>query len=185
MVAVVAPHRHRVNINEWHKMSAVFKPEQHLELLNGEITEMSPIGHKHSGHLNGLVYFFRKQLSDETVLSVQNPLQLNNFSEPEPDLMLLKPTADFYKHRHPNAGDVLLLVEISDSSLFFDRNEKLKLYAQHNISDYWIVNLNDQCLEVYRQPKGEDYQQQQTLSAGDSIRPLQFADINLQISDIF
>jgi len=181
----IAPHRHRVNIHEWHKMFAVFKSEQHIELINGEITDMSPIGFRHSGHLNTLVHLFRKQLHDETILSVQNPLQLNNFSEPEPDLMLLKPTTDFYKHRHPTANDVLLLVEISDSSLFFDRNEKLKLYAQHDIQDYWIVNLNEQCLEIYRQPKEDSYQQRKVLSLNETIQPLQFSEMTLSISDIF
>jgi len=179
------PLSYRITTHDWHQMGDIFTPEQHLQLINGEITEMSPIGHKHSGHLNYLVHFFRQYLIDETVLSIQNPIQLNDFSEPEPDLMLLKAEANFYKNRHPNAEDVLLLIEVSDSTLQFDRTKKLALYAKHGINDYWIVNLNEKCLEVYRQPKDDNYQQQQILFAGKSIQPLEFTDISLQITDIF
>ncbi len=190
MVAVASPHRHQVTVNEWHKMTDVFQPEQHLQLINGEIITMSPVGYKHSGHLNGLVHLFNKNLfnknlATETILSIQNPLSLNKFSEPEPDLMLLKPEANFYKHRHPTENDVLLLVEISDSSLYFDRQQKLKLYAQHQINDYWIVNLKNTSLEIYRQPKNNNYQQQQILFADEKIQPLYFPEITLKIADIF
>jgi len=185
MVAIASPHRHQVTINEWHQMESIFQPEQHLQLINGEITTMSPVGYKHSGHLNGLVHLFREKLATETILSIQNPLSLNKFSEPEPDLMLLKPEANFYKHRHPTVSDVLLLIEISDSSLYFDRQQKLKLYAQHKINDYWIVNLQNNSLEVYRQPKNASYELQQTLVGGEKIHPLYFPEITLEVANIF
>jgi Uma2 family endonuclease len=185
MVAVASPHRHQVTVNEWHKMESIFQPEQHLQLINGEITTMSPIGFPHAGSLKYLNNFFTIKFAGKAIISIQDPLVLNKFSEPEPDLMLLKPEANFYKHRHPTASDVLLLIEISDSSLYFDRQQKLKLYAQHQISDYWIVNLQNNSLEVYRQPKNASYELQQTLVGGEKIQPLYFPEITLEIADIF
>ena len=98
--------------------------------------------------------------------------------------MLLKPHADFYSSRHPNAGDVLLLVEVADSSLSFDQNQKLRLYALHGIPEYWLLNLNDSCLEVYRKPGGEVYAEKTTLRAGDTITLSQLNEISLHIADI-
>ena len=181
----LSPQPYRITTHDWHQMGNIFTAEQHLQLINGKITEMAPIGHKHAGHLKYLVHFFRQQLADNTVLSIQDPLLCNDFSEPEPDLMLLNPDAHFYKNRHPNASDVLLLIEVSDSTLQFDRTQKLELYAKQGINDYWIVNLNEQRLEVYRQPKADTYQQQQTLLAGEFIQPLKFPEISLAIADIF
>jgi Uma2 family endonuclease len=181
----ITPYRHKVNTQEWHKMSAVFHSAQHLELINGDITHMSPTGHQHSGQLNLLVHLFRQKLAIETVLSIQNPLTLSHYSEPEPDLMLLKADTQFYKRQHPRAQDVLLLIEISDHSLLFDQQQKLKLYAQHLIPDYWIINLEEQCIEVYRTPDNDDYHQQQIVFSGDRLQPLNFPNITLEISDIF
>lgn len=182
---MINPYRHKVNTQEWHKMLGVFHSAQHLELINGDITHMSPTGHQHSGHLNLLVHLFRQKLAPKTVLSIQNPLTLSHYSEPEPDLMLLKPDDQFYKKQHPTAKDVLLLIEISDHSLLFDQQKKLKLYAQHLICDYWIINLENKCIEVYRNPKEDDYQQQQILFSGDSLQPLNYPHITLKVADIF
>ncbi len=185
MVTITSPQRHQVTVNEWHKMESIFQPEQHLQLINGEITKMSPISSPHAGSLKYLTNFFAVKLASQTIISIQDPLALNKFSEPEPDLMLLKPEANFYRSHHPTVNDVLLLVEISDSSLYFDRQQKLKLYAQHEINDYWIVNLRDASLEVYRQPKDKSYTSQQILLTGEKIQPLYFPEITLKIADIF
>ncbi len=181
----IAPYRHQINTQEWHKMSKVFHCQQHLELINGEIIHMSPTGHQHSGHLNLLVHLLRQQLSNDTILSIQNPLKLSHYSEPEPDLMLLKADKQFYKYHHPSEQDVLLLIEISDHSLAFDQQQKLKLYAKHKINDYWIINLEQKCLEVYRNPQDDDYLEKQTLSTGDSIQPLNYPTITLEIASLF
>jgi Uma2 family endonuclease len=94
---------------------------------------MAPIGFNHAGHLKRLNNQFFSLLQGRVILSVQDPLQLSRFSEPEPDFMLLKPNTDFYSTRHPNADDVLLLIEVSDTTLAYDQNTKLHLYARHNI----------------------------------------------------
>ncbi len=185
-MAVVNPSKHLTNIHEWHRMgeAGVFSENNHIELIDGEILEMAPIGFNHAGHLNRLTSVFSFLLADNAVLSVQNPLQLSHFSEPQPDFMLLKPEANFYSSRHPNADDVLLLIEVSDSTLAFDQNQKLQLYARHNIPEYWILNLIDNCLEVYRQPHSESYEQKTTLRTGDNLTLSQLNDISISVSAI-
>lgn len=178
--------KHLTNLAEWHKMgeSGIFTPESRLELINGEILEMSPIGSNHAGHLKRLIKVFSKLIPDDIIASVQDPLQLNDVSEPEPDFMLLKPEPGFYSSRHPAADDVLLLIEVADSSLEYDRIQKQRLYALYNIPEYWLLNLNDQCLEVYRQPHDESYAEKTTLRSGNQIGLTQLLNINIEVADI-
>jgi Uma2 family endonuclease len=185
-MATVNPTKHLTNIDEWRRLGEadIFPPESRLELINGEILEMAPIGFNHAGHLNRINKLFTRLVPDNVIASVQNPLQLGDFSEPEPDFMLLKPNVDFYSSRHPNANDVLLLVEVADSSLAFDQNQKLHLYARHGIPEYWLLNLNDSCLEVYRKPNGEVYAEKTTLRVGDTLTLSQLPEITLRIADI-
>ena len=185
-MATVNPTKHLTDLNEWRRLgeAAIFPPESRLELIDGEILEMAPIGSNHAGHLKRINKLFTRFVPDNVIISVQDPLQLGDLSEPVPDFMLLKPNADFYSSRHPNANDVLLLVEVADSSLSFDQNQKLRLYALHGIPEYWLLNLNDSCLEVYRKPGGEVYAEKTTLYAGDTITLSQLNDISIHIADI-
>ena len=187
MNSVITPVRkHLTDIHEWQKIGAanIFPPESRLELINGEIIEMSPIGTNHAGHLKRITNLLTILVSGKAIVSVQDPLQLGDLSEPEPDFMLLKPNPDFYSSRHPVADDVLLLIEIADSSLSFDQNQKLRLYALHNVPEYWLLNLIDNCLEVYRKPKGEVFAEKTTLYNGDNITLSQLQNITIRISDI-
>ena len=185
-IATTDVRKHLTDINEWQRLGEanIFPPGSRLELIEGEILEMAPIGFNHSGHINRLVKWLTQLIPNDVIPSVQNPLQLGDLSEPEPDFMLLKPNDDFYSSRHPNAGDVLLLIEVADSSLMFDQNQKLRLYALHNIPEYWLINLKDSCVEVYRQPHGECYGEKTTLRVGDSITLSQLNQITINIADI-
>jgi Uma2 family endonuclease len=185
-MATVNPVKHLTNLDEWRRLGEanIFPPESRLELINGEILDMAPIGFNHAGHINRLVKLLTRLIPDEVIPSVQNPLQLGDFSEPEPDFMLLKPNDDFYSSRHPIANDVLLLIEVADSSLAFDQNHKLRLYALHGIPEYWLLNLNDSCLEVYRKPNGEVYAEKTTLRVGDTIALSQLEKISIRMVDI-
>ncbi len=185
-MATVNPTKHLTNLDEWRRLveANIFSPGSRLELINGEILEMAPIGFNHAGHINRLVKLLTRLIPDDVIPSVQNPLQLGDLSEPEPDFMLLKPNNDFYSSRHPNAGDVLLLIEVADSSLTFDQNQKLRLYALHGIPEYWLLNLNDSCLEVYRKPNGEVYAEKTTLRIGDTIALSQLDEISIRMVDI-
>ncbi|MBM4207963.1 MAG: Uma2 family endonuclease [Gammaproteobacteria bacterium] len=187
MDSIITPFRkHLTDIHEWHKMgeAKIYPPDSHLELIEGEIIEMPPIGFKHAGYLNRLVKLLVKIVPDEIVTSARNPLQLGDLSEPQPDFMLLKPNSDSYSSRLPISEDVLLLIEIADSSLNFDQTQKLRLYALHNIPEYWLLNLNDNCLEVYRKPKGEVFAEKTTLYNGDNITLSQLQELTIKVSDI-
>jgi Uma2 family endonuclease len=185
-MSTVYPTRHLTNLDEWRRLGEanIFPSDSRLELIEGDILEMAPIGFNHSGHINRLTKLLIKLMPEKIVPSIQNPLQLGNFSEPKPDLMLLKPNPDDYTSRHPNAGDVLLLVEVADSSLKFDQSQKLQLYARYGIPEYWLVNLNDSCLEVYRQPFHDNYAEKTTLRAGAEITLSQLPEITIKVADI-
>lgn len=185
-MSTVNPTKHLTNLDEWRRLGEanIFPPDSRLELIEGEILEMAPIGFNHAGHVMRLINFFTPLLAGKAVVNAQNPLQLGDLSEPEPDFMLLKPNPDFYCSRHPNADDVLLLIEVADSSLEFDQKQKLRLYSLHGIPEYWLLNLIDNCLEVYRHPRGESYEQKTTLRAGDLISLLRLPNIAIKLSDI-
>jgi Uma2 family endonuclease len=185
-MATVNPTKHLTNLDEWRRMGEanIFSPESRVELINGEIIDMAPIGSNHAGHLKRITNFLALLVAGKAIVSVQDPLQLGDLSEPEPDFMLLKPNPDFYTSRHPIADDVLLLVEIADSSLKFDQTQKLRLYALHNIPEYWLINLNDICLEVYKKPHGEVYAEKTTIYSRDSITLSQLPSITVQVADI-
>lgn len=185
MVAVF-PQKHLTDIAEWHRMgeAGIFPPDSRLELIDGEILTMAPIGFNHAGHVARLIHALTPLLHGQAIVNAQNPVQLGDLSEPEPDFVLLKPEASFYTTRHPTAADVLLLVEVSDTTLRFDRIQKLRLYASHNITEYWIVNLIDDCLEVYRQPQDGDYLEKTVLSKADSLNLQALPEIQIAVADI-
>lgn len=178
--------KHLTDIHEWRKLGEanIFSPVSRLELIYGEILDMSPIGFNHAGHVVKLMNFFAPLVHGKAIINAQNPIQLGNLSEPEPDFMLLRPHIDFYTTAHPKAEDVLLLVEVADSSLYYDQNEKQRLYAHHNITEYWLLNLNETCLEVYLQPHNDSYQQKMTLGKADSITLSQLQQITISLNKI-
>lgn len=185
-MAIANPQKHLTDIDEWRRLgeAGIFPPDSRLELINGEIIEMSPIGCNHAGHVIRLMNFFAARIAGKAIMNAQNPLQLGDLSEPEPDFMLLKPNPDFYSTRHPAAADVFLLIEVADSSLDFDRNQKMHLYALHRIPEYWLLNLNEASVEIYRKPTGDLYAEKRTLMTGDSIALSELPGITIDIGDI-
>src|SRR6185369_5239669 len=135
--------------------AGILSEDDRTELIEGEILQMSPIGSRHANCLRRSTALFSR-LGGRAVLSVQNPLRLNDLSEPQPDLLLLHPREDFYTD-HPRPEDVLLAVEVADASLEFDRGVKAPLYAMNGIAELWIVDLNGQAVEVHRRPSARGY----------------------------
>ncbi len=165
-----------INVKEYHLMGKVgILKEKGIELIEGEIIKMSPTGSKHASCVNRLTNLLTKtrlvnQLEEKVIISVQNPIALGEFSEPEPDLALLKYKADFYADTHPTPQDVLLLIEVADSTLETDRKIKAPLYAKAGIPEYWIVNLEEKQLEVFHSPKAGAYQQKNIFSLKDQAQ---------------
>ncbi len=138
--------------------SGLLSEEDRTELIDGEVVEMAPIGSRHAGHLKRLVSLLSKAVGDQAIISVQDPVRLGDESQPQPDLTLLEPREDFYASAHPTAENVLLLVEIAESSLDYDRSTKIPLYARHQIPVVWLLNLEDDAVEIYEQPDADGYQ---------------------------
>ncbi len=180
--------RHRVTVSDYHRMAEVgiFGEDDHLELLNGEIVDMAPIGSRHGSVVKLLTRFFSSSIGKQAILSVQDPLNLDARSEPEPDLMLLKPRDDFYAAAHPQAADVLLLVEVGDTTVRFDREVKLPLYASHGVAEVWLIDLETRQVEVCRSPLPDsgDYAERTTVSAG-LIAPRLLPDCEVDAGTLF
>jgi len=151
--------RYRISVEGFHRMgeAGVFERDARVELIEGEIVNMAPIGSPHVGSLNALNAWILRAVADRGVISIQNPLILNDHSEPQPDVVVLHPRADFYAGTLPRAADALLVVEVADSSVDYDRKVKSALYAAAGIPEYWIADWRVRKLVVHRDPAGEVY----------------------------
>ena len=180
---------HRFTVSDYHRMAdaGIFDEDSRVELIRGQIIDMAAIGAPHFGMVNRLTRLLPASIAGRGVLSVQNPVRLDDGSEPQPDVAILKPRADDYETATPGPGDVLLLIEVSDSTLRYDRNVKIPLYAESGVSECWLVDLAGRAVEVYRRPVGGRYAEMRrvgpegaldiealpgaALAAGDLFRP--------------
>lgn len=165
----LAPARHRLSVDAYYRMAeaGILADPHRVELIDGEIFDMAAIGSPHAAITNRLGRLFSRSLGDEVALvAMQSPLRLDVYNEPEPDVMLLRPHADSYRASHPGAPDILLLVEVSEGSLTYDRSTKLPLYATFGVPEVWIVDLVGTAVEVYRQPRDGAYASREQLTAG-------------------
>ena len=169
------PPRRRFDVAAYYRMAetGILAPEDRVELIDGEIVEMAPIGSAHGGTTDCLTSLVARAAAEGRVqVRVQGPLRLDPLNEPQPDLMLLRPRADFYRTSHPTAADVLLLVEVADSSLAFDRGPKLALYARHGVPEVWIVDLAGRAVEICRQPGQGGYSERSRVTEGTATPTL-------------
>jgi Uma2 family endonuclease len=153
------PAKHRFDVDAYYKLAeAGILPNPHrVELIDGEIIDLNAIGSPHAAITTRLTRQFIRAIGDLAIISVQNPLRLDSYNEPEPDLLVLRPRADDYQANHPGAADVLLLIEVSETSLAYDRGRKLALYAKFGVAEVWIIDLAGAAIEIYRQPKEGAY----------------------------
>lgn len=165
--------------------TGVLRPDARVELLEGRIIDMSPIGPFHGGVVNVLARHFNLRAKDRWIVSIQNSLHIDDFSEPQPDLTLLRPVAHNYFRRHPRAEDVFLLIEVSDSTLQYDREGKLPVYSRAGVPEVWIINLVDEVIEVYREPNFSGYGSKIVLGENHIATPEAFPDAGIQISELF
>jgi Uma2 family endonuclease len=178
--------KHRFSVDAYHRMAecGLFHPEDRVELLDGEIVDMSPIGSRHAGCVNRLNALLTALLGATAVVSVQNPVILGPHSEPQPEVMLLRPRPDFYGTAHPGPEDVLLIVEVADATLDLDRGVKLPLYARAGIREVWIVDLETRSIEVYRDPSPDGYGALEHGRPGGRVSSQAFPALSISVDEI-
>ena len=180
------PQHRAFTVGEYYRMAeaAILTEEDRVELIAGQIVAMSPIGSRHAAcvdRLNGLLH---RQPGSAFIVRVQSPIRLNAYSEPEPDLVLLHPRADFYAAAHPSATDVLLAVEVADTSADYDRAVKLPLYARAGLPEVWLIDLQEGRIEVYARPQGGAYQQCVEVAANATFSSPTVARLELAAADV-
>ena len=178
--------RFKISVEEYYKMAEVgiLKPTDRVELIEGEIIAMSPINTPHMGIVNILNRLLFKNILEDVTISIQNPLRTDQLNEPEPDLLVAKFRKDGYSKKHISPSDTMLVIEVADSSLKYDRQVKIPLYAQAKIKEYWIVNIQKEQIEQYSQPEGDKFLSKKIVRKNGTII-CGSIDFALAVADIF
>lgn len=181
------PQRHPVSAQEYLRMAegSVFAPDARLELIEGEIVEMAPIGSRHAGAVKILNRLLSRLAAERAIVSVQDPLVIGERSVPQPDLALLKPRADSYSESHPTPADVLLVVEVADATLSFDLGTKVPLYARSGIPETWVVDLQERVVRVFRDPSAAGYRTSFTASGDESVAAAALPEVSVALPALF
>jgi Uma2 family endonuclease len=174
------------NVDEYHRMSeaGILSEDDRIELIEGEIVKMSPIGSRHIGCVNRLNTILNRTAGQLAIISVQNPILLDDYSEPEPDIALLKHRPDFYSQSLATVEDVLLIIEVADTSVEYDRNVKLPLYAKAGIPETWLANLPEDRVEAHSQPINGIYEKVRVAKRGECLSPEAIPNLVLSVEDI-
>jgi Uma2 family endonuclease len=183
-VALALPHRFTVEDFERMVEAGILTKEDRVELIQGQVVEMSPIGKRHASAVNRATRVFIQRCGDRAIVSVQGPVQLVGTSQVQPDIALLRPREDFYRDQYPQVADVLLIVEFADSSLLTDRNLKLPAYAAAGVKEVWLVNLLNDTIEIYRDPAGGRYATSDVVGLRQRIAPLALSDLELRAEEL-
>lgn len=163
----------------------VFSPEARLELIEGEIIEMAPIEPPHAGTVAILGRLLERAVGDAAVVWVQNPIRIGDLSMPQPDVALLKPRADMYTRSHAVPADVLLLIEVSDTTLRFDLSRKVPLYARAGILESWVVDVENAAVHVFRDPEESGYRTKYTAAGDERSSICAMPGIGITVSELF
>ena len=178
--------RRRFTVDEYYGMAraGILGEDDRVELIDGEIVETAPIGPEHAGSVIGLNDLFMRQFGDRAQVSVQNPIRLDEHNEPEPDFALVRRRADSYRLAHPTPADILLVIEVADTTLATDRGIKMPLYARYAISEAWVIDLQHELVLVHREPAADGYRLVSTARRGELLRPLAFPDREVAVDDL-
>lgn len=171
--------RRRFTVDEYYRMAeaGILTEDDRVELLEGEVLQMPPIGSHHAGCVGRIDRIFQQLLGNRAIVWVQNPVRLDAYNEPQPDVALLRLRDDFYTTGHPGPGDVLLIVEVAETTASYDRSLKVPLYARFGIPEVWLVDLNAETVEVYRGPSAGGYQDVRPLGRSETLSPTAFPDV--------
>jgi Uma2 family endonuclease len=186
MVMAVELKRYRFTRADYHRMAqtGILKPDARVELIDGEIVEMSPIGRRHLATVDRLTNFFAPRLQGAAITRIQGSIALGDNGEPEPDLVLLRFREDFYASAPATEKDALLIVEVADTSEGYDRRTKGPLYARYGIPELWLVDLNRERLTRYLEPTPTGFATTRVYRRGESLSPLAFPNLMVQVDDI-
>lgn len=185
-MATLAINRKLFTVDEYHRMAdaGILPADRRFELVRGEIIEMTIPKSPHSSSVNRLTYLFVTRFGSAAVVSPQNPLPIDLHSEPVPDLVLLEPKADFYRASHPTPADVLLVIEVSDTTLTYDTRVKASMYAEAGVPEYWILDVNRERLVVHADPVGREYRSRRLLGRDDSVQLVKVPAAEFSVTDI-
>ncbi len=174
------------SVEEYDRMirSGIFTEDERIELIEGDIVKMSPIGKLHAACVIRLTMLLTRIVGQLALVSVQNPIHPNDFSRPQPDVALLKPRDDFYAQAHPMPDDILLIVEVADTTAAFDRAVKVPLYARAGIPVVWLIDLQRDLIEIYSQPVNGAYQEVRDARRGDTLTLESLSVLKLSIDEI-
>jgi len=183
----VVAERKRFTVDEYHKLgqAGVLSEDERIELIEGELIQMPPIGSVHAGMVGRLDHAFQAGVRKSFVVWTQNPLSLPPGSEPQPDLSLLKPREDDYLNSLPTASDVLLVIEVADTTLAYDRDVKIPLYAKQGIAESWLLDVNARRLEMHRDPGPDGYRTLLRPGRDESVSPLALPDLKIDLKALF
>ena len=178
--------RHRFTVEEYHEMAraGVLTEDDRVELIEGEIVDMTPIGLRHQATVDFLTRWLTLGCGERAIVRIQGPIRLGAHSEPQPDVMALAPRDDFYRTTPVTPGDVLLLVEVADTSLPYDRSSKIPLYARAGVREVWLVDLVRDRVEIYRDPGPEGYRSLETRERSARLIPAVFPDLALGADEL-
>jgi Uma2 family endonuclease len=179
--------RHRLTVAEYYRMgeTGILAPEARVELIEGEVIDMPPIGSPHAGTVNYLGHSLRLACGLQAIVSTQSPVFLDLHSEPQPDIALLRPRPDFYRSSHPTPADVFLIIEVAATSLAYDTQIKLPLYARHGVPEVWLVDLSNRQLIIHRTPTTAGFQDVQTLRDLSAVTPLLLPGVVIDLAGLF
>jgi Uma2 family endonuclease len=181
------PRRHRLSVADYYRMAEVgiLDPEARVELIEGEIIDMAPPGSSHAATVHYLTEILVRAVDGRANVLVQNPVRLSQYSEPQPDVALLRRRDDFYRERHPQRGDALLIIEVAATSLRFDRERKVPLYARHGIPEVWLVDLGERRLTRHRGPREGVYMLVDVPDLGARIEVSALAGVEVDLRRLF
>jgi len=184
---VAEPKERRITLDEWERMieAGIFNEDERIELLDGRIVCMAPIGLRHVACVGDTVEWFLIRLHGRAIVQGQSPVAIPPRGEPEPDVLILRYRADRYRRRRPQPDDVLLIIEVADSSLAIDRLQKLPMYAAAGIPETWIFDLNGDRILVHREPRDGVYASVTVVERGGSVSPSAFPDLVLTLDEVF
>ena len=174
------------SVEEYHRMAeaGILHEDDRVELIEGRIIRMAAIGSRHAACVKRLIALLASRTAGDAIVSAQDPVQLPDYSEPEPDVALLRPRADFYARAHPTPDDVLLVIEVSDTSPEYDREVKLLLYARAGIPEAWIVDLNREEVWTYSRPEDGSYGRIRGVGRGKSIALEKMPGLTVEVGEI-